>query len=473
MGLPSTLAALKAKTAGILSWPDNIGIEFRTLQLATVPESELLIIFIPGLADEQLVRTAIIEPLLHLNDDSARRLAPTIQNFMGILPAARLTEVPDLATAVQGVMEGDTVLLLPGAETTILVKTASSAPLDKIRGPVTWQSRFDSGLFDNVVAIRKRLQDPKLIARPLHLPETRTSGAALVYLEGRASHDVLSRVQKHLQKQAGEGAFRQGLASGLRGKWGLLPIFMTSAWPDKVAAMLDSGHVAILVDGVPQAFLAPVTVSATLYSPLDATLVRPLSYMLRVIRVTLAMTAVTAAGTIVALMNYHQEMMPTPFLFSLAVTREQAPLPIVLEVLTVEIIQELVREAAYQWPFRLSPGSVLIAGKLLMLLITQAGVVGAGTAAFSVVIMFSTFGFFGYELVYLLRPWRYLILAGSAVFGFFGMAVVLFGFLLYLMTAESFGVPFVGESGLALTAAYRVPPQRKGGDIHATEAGIR
>lgn len=473
MGLPSPLAALKAETAGILRWPENIGIEFRTLQLATVPETELLIIFIPGLADEQLVRTAIIEPLLQLNFDSARRPAPTSQHVMRILPAARLTEVADLATAVQGVMEGDTALLLPGAEAAILVKTALSAPIDKIRGPVTWQSRFGSGLFDNVILIRKRLQDPKLVARPVSLPGGRTSGAALVYLEGRVAHDVLSRVQAHLQKQAGEGAYRQGLAGGLRAKWGLLPLFLTSAWPDKVAALIDSGYVAILVDSVPQAFVAPVTVSATFYSPLDATLVRSLSYMLRVGRALLAMVAVTAAGTIVALMNYHQEMMPTPFLFSLAVVREQAPLPIVMEVLMLEGIQELVREAAYQWPFRLSPGSVLIAGKLLMLLLTQAGVVGTGTAAFSVIIMFSTFGFFGYELIYLLRPWRYMILAGSAIFGFFGMATVLFGFLLYLMTAESFGVPFVGESGLALTTEYRLPSRRKGADSGATEAGAR
>ncbi|HWI62268.1 MAG TPA: spore germination protein [Symbiobacteriaceae bacterium] len=473
MGLPSTLAALQAEASGILHWPENLGIEFRSLQLAAAPQTELLIIFIPGLADEELVRRAIIEPLLLHTFDTARQSAPTIQQVTRVLPVARLSVVPDLATAVQGVMEGDTALLLPGAEAATLVKTASSAPLDKMRGPVTWQSRFDSGLLENVLLIRKRLQDPNLIARPLNLPETRTTGAALVYLEGRVSLDVLGQVQTHLQKQAGEGAYRQGLAAGLRGKWGLLPTFLTTPWPDKVTALLDSGHVAILVDGVPQAFLAPVTVAATLYSPLDATLSRAVAVILRGGRFVLAIIAVTAAGTIVSLMNYHQEMMPTPFLFSLAVVREQAPLPVVMEVFVLELLQEMVRESAYQWPFRLSPGSVLVAGKLLMLILTQAGVVGTGTAAFSVIIMFSTFGFFGYELIYLLRPWRYLIFAGGAIFGFFGMATVLFGFLLYLMTAESFGLPFIGESGLALTAGYRLPPRKKGRDIHATEAGVR
>jgi hypothetical protein len=65
------------------------------------------------------------------------------------------------------------------------------------------------------------------------------------------------------------------------------------------------------------------------------------------------------------------------------------------------------------------------------------------------------------------------MLVGAAIFGFFGMATMLFVFVLYLLTAESYGVPVVGESGLALTTSYQVPTRKKGRDMHATEAGVR
>ncbi|HYF94043.1 MAG TPA: spore germination protein [Symbiobacteriaceae bacterium] len=471
--LRSSLTGIQAQMADILHWPENIGVEFRPLSLPTQPVTELLAVFLPGLADEALVRACVIEPVVNLDIGTIGNQRVTTDILLRRLPAPGLSEADDLSLAVKGVLEGATALFLDGARSAILVRTVDPGPSDRVRAALTQQARFETGMLENVILLRRRLRDPALVARRIALPGRRASAAAIVYMEGRASRDLLKQVEAFLQAHAGEETFRRGFAAGLRGKWGLLPVLTSTQWPDKVAVLLDAGYVAILADGVSQAFVAPVTANAILYSPQDVTLMRPIAKSLRLFRAALAVTAVTAGASIVALMNYHQEMMPTPFLFAMAATREQAPFPIALEVLLLEVIQELIREAAFEWPLRLSPGHVLVAGQLLLLLLAQAGLVGTGPAAISTVIMFSTYGFFGVELIYLLRPWRFLLLVGAVVFGFFGIAAVFFGLALHLMTAESFGVPFFGESGLSFAAADRMSARRKGGELPADPTEIR
>lgn len=461
--IPASLPAATAAVAAVLRWPHNIGIEFRPLRLATQPATDLLIVFVHGLADEELLRLWVTEPLQRA---AARQPAPgrlTPGNLGEILPAPRLETVDQLDAAIQGVLAGAAALFLDGAAAAVLVHT--EGPVERPVGASLvpedpFKELFADRLVRNVALIRKRLRDPALVAEPLELPQGRAAAAALVYLDGRADPQVLRRVRRFLAQRAGEEAIRRGLGAGQTGLLGLLPDLLGTVWPDKVAVLLDAGYVAALVDRQPVALLAPVTAPAALYAPGDDHLRRPVAVLLRFFRVCLCLLVLLAPATVVAFLNYHQEMIPTPFLLGLAASRENAALPIVAEVLGLELLQEMIREATIRLPVRITPGNSLIGSILLMLIMVQAGLAGALPAMVSTLATLAMFGIPSYDLIYMIRIWRFPVIAGAAIFGLAGVAAVTFLFVAYLCQAESFGVPFIPETGVRFTAPGRSASRR-------------
>lgn len=107
-----------------------------------------------------------------------------------------------------------------------------------------------------------------------------------------------------------------------------------------------------------------------------------------------------------------------------------------------------------------------------MLILVTGGVVGVLPGAVSIGMAFVTLGFLNYEIIYLLRVWRFVILFGAAIFGLFGMAAAGFIMATYLTQAASFGVPFWGESGLRFTAPSAAATSRKGGKVRAARATV-
>ena len=466
--LPTSVADSRRMMENALHCPGNLGIQFRSLRLPNKAATPVLALFIIGLADEELIRHRILEPL-----ERAANLGPqpAPRDLMNILPAARIQVVGSSAELIQQVLEGETALFIEGAAEALVVSTEAKAsnPAGGMVSEHPTKELFGRDLLGNIALIRTRLRDPALIAEPQVLPRGRGT-AAVVYLEGRADPAVLSQIRQWVKHRTGEEAMRRGLSAGLNGKIGLLPTTLTSKWPDKAATLLDAGYVAVLMDGLHLAYLAPVTSPAMLLGPLDDTLARPISVWLRGIRLLAAGLVLLAAGVVVALMNYHQEMMPTPFLLALASVRENAPLPILAEMLLLETLQELVREVGFHLPGRLAPGAALIAGKVLILIMVQSGVVDGLLGAISVAMAYVMLGLLNYDLIYLVRFWRFLIIFGAGIFGFYGIAAVTFLMAAYLTQAESFGVPFLGETGVHFTAPGRVSSS-KGGMSGAKAAG--
>ena len=120
-----------------------------------------------------------------------------------------------------------------------------------------------------------------------------------------------------------------------------------------------------LVAGDPFALVAPVTFSAFLHSPEDYYVRWPYGSVLRLIRVIALLIAVLLPGTYIAVTNYHQEMIPTVLLFSIAASRELVPIPLPLEVMLMYFGFELIREAGIRIPSPFGP-TIGIVGALLI-----------------------------------------------------------------------------------------------------------
>ncbi|HEY3364947.1 MAG TPA: spore germination protein [Symbiobacteriaceae bacterium] len=475
--IPSRLDEARAAVAKILRWPQNVGIEMRTIHLQTCPATDLVVVFIRGLADEELVRSWAIEPLQRLAMERPELGPLTGALCEAVLPAARLRQVDLMPDLIDAVLGGATALLLEGPGGAVVVETRKPAtrPVGSLVMDNPYKEIFGPDLPDNVGLIRCRLHNPDLLAEYVDLPEGRPGRALLVQMVGKADPALVAKVRDWVLRRAGEQRFRLGQAAGQAGMFGLLPDIGSTHWPDKAATLLDAGYVVAMVEQVPMAFVAPVTTAALLLGPGDDQLRRPISIMLRYVRVALCVVIITAPALVVALLNYHHELIPTPFLISLAASRESAALPVIGEIAVLQILQEIIRESMFRLPMRISTGSGVIAGLLLCLILFHSGLVGAVPAFASALTAFATFGLPSYTLIYLVRIWQYPMILGAAVFGLYGITAVTFAFATYLCQAKSFGVPYISETGVQFATPGRESsrPLAKGGNSGGKQGAVR
>jgi spore germination protein KA len=461
--IPSSLPEVSTRLSAILHREKSLGVELRQLSLTTNPESELLLLFIQGLADDELVRLWALEPLersaIQLRADP---LSP--QLLHAILPAPRIRLVASLPEVIRAVLGGATALFVPGGTEALVLATERSAGQPTGR---TDQETFGPALMSNLALIRKRLPDPALVAEPRQLPGSRTS-VALLYLEGRTEVGLIEAVDRWLQERAASSLLSGGGAARLSSLLGLLPDLMVLRWPHKAAALMDEGYVIVLMDGQPHAYGAPVTAAAILYGPGDGNLARPLGALLKGFRVLQIALVLLVPAEVVALMSYHQEMLPTPFLLAIAMTRDNSVFPVFMEVLCLELLQEAVREAANRLPFTIGTGSALVAGTLLVTMLVQTRLVGPLPGIATVVVAIASLGLPSYEALYISRVWRFWMILGAGVFGFYGVAAAAFVLVVYLTQANSFAVPLIGETGLRFRSPGRAS-SRKGGNLSGAE----
>lgn len=441
--LPTCLEQARALIASELHHPNNLGVEL--LHLTGRDGNRRLVVYIDGLADTELVERRLVRPLRRL-DRHPGRPTPT-QLLDELSPFA--TSAGSLNKAVRAVVHGETLLLQEGEAYALVIQTARTLKSEANLAvpPEPHKVIFGPDLTDNLTMVRQRLRDPALIAQPIPARAGSAASAALLYMTDRASSPLLNEVTRWAESK-NEEELRRGEAAGRTLNLGRLSTVLTTQWPDYAANLVDQGYVVLLADRIGLAYAAPVTAPALLTSPGDNILRRPAALSLRALRVVLASLALFLPGVVISILNYHEEMIPTPFLLALTASRESSAFPIVFEVLLVELLQEVFREATVRLPMALSPGQGVIGGTLLMLLLVQTGLLGPVPVFAAVLGLLVSLGLPNYQLIDLVRAWRFLFVLGAMALGLYGMTVVGFIFASYLFRTDSFGIPFIGEAGL-------------------------
>lgn len=452
-----SLADNRRRLVERLRWPENLGIGLRDLKVGGTPA---LLVWIDGLAGNEVLQTAILRPLTGHQGSTAPEL------LAQLLPVPDRTWEHQLDRLLGRVLEGYTALLVDGWESALVLDT-----IDRHKHP-SWQAyhiyreTFSMDLRENVTLLRKRVRDPHLRALPVSLRKPDRGNAALVYLEGKALPSLVRLLRLWLTCHIGEEMSQRGLQTGLASVFGGLPRFNPCGFPDDVANLITMGYVVVLVDRTDRVLAAPVTVPFWLTSVGDSSSAYPLRRFLMSLRLLLHGMVLMLPGTMVALMNYHVDMVPTAFLAAIGAARENAPFGLIFEILIAEFIIEIGREVSFRVPSGVRPGVGLVALAVTMLLLMQSGFLGPLATITSLMGALISLALPNYAGTYLVRTWRYYMLLAAAMLGFFGMATFLAIFLAFLLRSRSWGIPVWGPAGIFFTAPEgrsNLSPRRSGG----------
>ena len=253
----------------------------------------------------------------------------------------------------------------------------------------------------------------------------------------------MTEVRNRLQRIDIDGILESGYIEELieDAPYSIFPTVGNSEKPDTVAAKLLEGRVSIFIDGTPFVLTVPRLLvegfqsSEDYYSrPFYATVVRWTRFA------ALFITSLLPSFY-VALQSFHQDLIPTPLLISMAASREGTPFPSYMEVLVMGIIFEIMREAGVRMPRTVGQAVSIVGALVLGEAAVQAGLVSSSMVL--VVALTAIAGFVISSLADVTSLLRLFFLPFCATFGLFGLLMGLLIIYIHLARLRSFGVPYL------------------------------
>ncbi|WP_285767487.1 spore germination protein [Peribacillus sp. SI8-4] len=423
-----------------------------------INEKSLYLFYMNSLTEEHTLEELVIRPLYFQTDGEWKGLRHV---YIGGEPVESIND------AVQAVLEGFT--LVTDREELIKLKTYTvsqravegSAIESSILGP---HDSFNESLQTNLSLIKRKIKSIALKTIMGSIGEETQTQYAILYMDNKVSNYNLECLLRALERIDVPGITTASVLQQMIEEvpWSPFPQLLNTVRVDASMSSLLEGKIVVLLDGAPQALIGPINFMDLVNAAddeynrsLTATLLRHLS--LFGFFITLFITS-----SYVSFLTFHPEMLP-PQLFSLiATSRAKVPFPPVLEVLILEIMIEILREAAARMSLKVGQTIGVVGG-----IVIGTAAVEAGLVSNIIIILVAVSTLLSYlPTNVLLRngfqviKYAFILLAG--LMGLFGQMVA-FAFLLsHLVKLKSLGAPllsigFKKGRGYSNKGVLRVP----------------
>ena len=413
---------------------------------------ELYIIYIDGLTNNEMVERTITRPLLYewrdVEDDMTESVFDTF--FHKETEAVDLTETDQMMEAVSAVLKGDTAIFVSGEERAMILSTKryptrSVAEPDKEAGLKGPKDSFNENFRTDTALLRRRIKDPKMKLKQGVIGQRSRTVYGLMYMEDLVYPSLLENIEKKLESFSIDGIYDSGmLVHLLEGKWySPFPQIQTTQRPDKAASAILEGRVVLVVDNSPEVIILPTTFNTFFQAADDYYNRFAVGTFARCIRYLAAYITVLLPGLYVAITCYYPQVLPTDFLLAIVGARSDVTFPIVAEVLLMELLFELLREAGIRLPGQMGNTIGVVGG----LIVGQAAVDAALVSTIVVIVValtaIASFAIPNEDFSSTFRLLKFAMIFLGAVWGLYGIMLGILVIRIHLASLESFGIPYM------------------------------
>jgi len=431
----------------------SVDVAYREFSLGFDLNKKAGLIYIDGLVSSEITNTSILKPLMfellqneELKNMVQGNLVEKIKNCA--LPNSSVREAKTFQEVIDGILSGDTALLLDDFHTALLIGTRGweargvDEPVTEavVRGP---REGFTETIGVNTALLRRKIKNEKLRIESINLGRQTKTPVYIAYVEGIVNEKMVAEVKKRLRRIDIDAILESGYIEQLieDAPTSIFPTIGNTEKPDILAAKLLEGRVGIFVDGTPFVLTVPYLLIEGFQSAEDYYSRPYYSTVLRLIRYTAFSISVLFPALYVALQSFHQEMIPTSLLISMAGAREGVPFPAYIEAFGMGVAFEIMREAGVRMPRPIGQ-SVSIVGSLVL---GQAAV-SAGFISNPMVIVVALTAISGFVVTALtdaMAFMRLFFLFCATSLGFFGLLMGILFIEIHLMKLRSFGIPYL------------------------------
>lgn len=443
---PITLARLEE------IFRDCVDFVRRTVWVGEDPERSVTLVYLSGMVRMERVSDYLLRPMAQ--DPELARCAgvvPMMERMrQGALYNLTIEARDSLDQVVFDLVAGWCVLMFPG-ETTVLScftgteeKRSISAPDNEtvLKGS---KDAFVESLGTNTSIVRRHLKAPELRIQEQIVGRQSATLVDLLYIEGITNPHLVEQVAAQLRDIDIDGVFSTGAIEEyiVPAERTSFPLIQYTERSDRFCAGLAQGRVGILIDGIPLGYLAPAVLGNFLQAPQDKSSNWLLATVLTVLRYFCMLTTLLLPALYIAMVTFHQEMIPTRLALSIIAAKQNVPFRSAFEVIVLLIAFEILQEAGLRLPQSIGQTVSIIGG-----LVVGSAAVEAKIVSPAVLIVVAVAGIAGYtmpsqELGGALRIWRFVLVLLSSAAGLFGTVVGAAVLIVHLAGIESFGVPYL------------------------------
>ncbi|MCI6719338.1 MAG: spore germination protein [Clostridiales bacterium] len=402
------------------------------------------VFFFDGMIDNQAINQSIVRPLLRagLKSASAEALAESV------LQINECRVETDLHAMLTALLYGDTVVLTEGDSRPIVLNSkgfdvrAGDEPDNErvLRGP---REGFTESFMTNLSMLRRRVNDPRLTFTFSRYAAHTHTAVCLCWIKGVTDPALVREMQKRLDALTLDGILDANyIAECIRDDGGSpFPTLGTTERPDVAVARMLEGRVAIVVDGTPVVLTAPCILQECFQANDDYYISVRQAALARVLRVAGFLLSITIPGLYIALLHFHQELLPTRLLLAIAAARTGMPLPPFWEIFLLLIVFEVLKEAGARTPGVMGSTMSIVGGLVLGQSAVSARFLSA--PAVIIVAVAAVTALTVPKLQSAGMVLRFLLLAAGAAAGLYGLTLGLALTLGHLCTLRSAGTPYL------------------------------
>lgn len=379
--------------------------------------------FIDGFTkDESMLK--IMDSFFNIKEGDMPKDAATFATTC--IPYVEVDVIGDFDQIFRNLLSGVTCLFIDGYQACLAIdcRTYPARSVDEpdkdksLRGS---RDGFVETIVFNTALMRRRIRDRHLVMKMLEVGESSRTDVALCYMEDRVDQELLKNLNHRIRdiKVDDLRMNQQSLAECLfKRKWyNPFPKFKFTERPDTAAACLLEGKVVILVDNSPSAMILPTSILDIIEEANDYYFPTLTGMYLKISRALI--TFLTIFLTPVFLL-FMQNLSWLPKIFAFVAVKDTVNIPLIFQLLMLEVAIDGLRLAALNTPSMLSTPLSVIAGLVMGEFSVKSGWFNAEVMLYMAFVAVANYTQPNFELGYALKFMRLELLVLTAVFNWIG-----------------------------------------------------
>lgn len=345
------------------------------------------------------------------------------------IPYVEVDVIADFDQVFRNVLSGVTCLFIDGYEVCIAIdcrtypaRGVEEPDKDKsLRGS---RDGFVETIVFNTALMRRRIREPHLIMEMVEAGQTSRTDIALCYMSDRVDHELLKNVQERIKGLQIDDLRmnQQSLADAMfKRKWfNPFPKFKFTERPDTAAACLLEGKVVIMVDNSPSAMILPTSILDMIEEANDYYFPTLTGVYLKISRALISILTVFLTPVFLLFM---QNLNWLPDVFAFVAVKDTVNIPLIFQLLILELSIDGLRLAALNTPSMLSTPLSVIAGLVMGEFSVKSGWFNAEVMLYMAFVAVANYTQPNFELGYALKFMRLMLLVLTACFNVVGFVV--------------------------------------------------
>lgn len=379
--------------------------------------------FIDGFTKDE-VMLKLMDSLIKVKEEDMP--ADATQFSRACIPYVEVDILEDFDQVLKNMLSGVTCMFIEGYEGCIAIdcrtypaRSVEEPDKDKsLRGS---RDGFVETIVFNTALMRRRIRDPHLVMEMTEVGDSSRTDVAICYMDDRVDRELLQNVSDRIKniKTDDLRMNQQSLAECLfKRKWyNPFPKFKFTERPDTAAACLLEGKVVIMVDNSPSAMILPTSIYDIIEEANDYYFPTLTSVYLKISRGLISLMTVFLTPVFLLFM---QNLEWLPKMFHFVAVKDTVNIPLIFQLLLLEIAIDGLRLAALNTPSMLSTPLSVIAGLVMGEFSVKSGWFNSEVMLYMAFVAVANYTQPNFELGYALKFMRLELLVLTALFNWIG-----------------------------------------------------